>query len=194
MDSTGSTTDNRTAADDGKHWFVLRDLKRPNALMPAYRELAAKGLRAGTDFFTPMTVRIVEHGAKRVREEQPFIHDLLFLHATRQEADLLLGRMPTLQYRFVRGAYMRPMVVDDRAMARFIRAVDDRETPRYYAPQEITEAMVGRRVRIVGGHLDGYEGRLLKCRGSRKRQLLVAIPGIIVAAVMVQPEFVEVIG
>ena len=177
-----------------KQWFVLRDLTRHNALMPAYRALAAKGLTAGTDFFTPMTTRVVVRGGRRHREQCPFIHDLLFLHASRPTADDLLQGLPTLQYRYVRGAYRQPMVVAERVMQRFIEAVGTVDTPHFYTPQEITPDMEGRQVRIVGGSLDGYEGRLLKCRGSRRRRLLVAIPGIIVAAVEVSPEMVQVIG
>ena len=50
--------------------------------------------------------------------------------------------------------------------------------------------MVGRSVRIIGGPLDGYEGRLQKLQGSRTKRLLVELPGLITAAVEVQPEFI----
>ena len=178
---------------DEPQWFVLRDLKRPNALMPAYKELAEMGLHAVSDFFTPMTTRVVQRQGKSVREECAFIPDLLFLHTTKQKADEIVGGIPTLQYRYVRGGYRQPMVVDERAMNRFLKAVSAVATPQYFAAAEITEAMVGRQVRIVGGQLDGYKGKLLKCRGSHKRRLLVAIPNLLVAAVEVQPEFVEII-
>ena len=51
--------------------------------------------------------------------------------------------------------------------------------------------MYGRRVRIVGGALDGYEGRLLSLRGTRVRRLLVEIPNLLTAAVEVSPEYVQ---
>lgn len=64
------------------------------------------------------------------------------------------------------------------------------DNPEYYSPEEITADMIGREVRIVGGTLDGYEGRLLKCRGTRRRRLLVAIPNLLVAAVEVNPDYI----
>ena len=48
-------------------------------------------------------------------------------------------------------------------------------------------------VRIVGGPLDGYEGRLLSVRGSRVKRLLVDIPNLLVAGVEVQPEYIQVL-
>lgn len=57
-------------------WFVLRDLTRPNAKRPAYRLLEEKGI----EIFTPMRWRLVERKGKRIREEVPLLHDLLFAH------------------------------------------------------------------------------------------------------------------
>ena len=55
-------------------WFVMRDLKRPNAKLPAYKFLAEQGL----EVFTPMTWRLsVRHG-KRIREERPFARSVHF--------------------------------------------------------------------------------------------------------------------
>ena len=52
-------------------------------------------------------------------------------------------------------------------------------------------SMYGRRVRIVGGALDGYEGSLLSLRGTRVRRLLVEIPNLLAAAIEVSPEYVQ---
>lgn len=85
------------------------------------------------------------------------------------------------------------MIVGDNEMNRFIKAVKSVDAPQYYSSEEITPDMIGRQVCIVGGQLNGYEGKLLKCRGTRKRRLLVAIPNLIVAAIEVEPEFVKLV-
>ncbi|OUP04129.1 transcriptional regulator, partial [Mediterranea sp. An20] len=118
--------------------------------------------------------------------------DLLFVHSTREALDPYVEELSTLQYRYVRGGYCRPMVVGDTEMERFIRAVRSTDSPRYYLPGELTPAMCGRTVRIVGGPLDGYEGRLLSVRGSKVRRLLVEIPNLITAGIEVAPEFIRV--
>ncbi len=171
-----------------KQWFVMRDLKRPNSLTPAFRELPTMGVET----YTPMHWCVVMHKGVKRREELPYIRDLIFVHSTTEEIDAILMRMPTLQYRYVRGGrYRQPMLVSDRDMDRFIKAVQSVDSPQYFSPDEITPEMTGRQVAIVGGQLNGYEGTLLKCRGSRKRRLLIAIPNIIVAAVEVEPEFIR---
>ncbi len=169
-----------------EQWFVMRDLKRPNSLNPAYRQLPELGI----EIFTPMRWRIVTRKGKSLREERPYISDLVFVHSDRETVDAVCTSVPTLQYRYVRGGYQRPMVVADREMERFVKAVQSVDNPEYYSPEEITADMMGRQVRIVGGALNGYEGKLLKCRGSRRRRLLVSIPNILVAAVEVNPDYI----
>ena len=45
-----------------KQWFVMRDLKRSNAKLPAYKQLAALGM----EIFTPMCWRLsVRQGRER---------------------------------------------------------------------------------------------------------------------------------
>ena len=51
--------------------------------------------------------------------------------------------------------------------------------------------MYGRKIRIVGGNLDGYEGMLLTTRGSKTKRILVKLPNWLVAAVEVNLEYVQ---
>ncbi len=170
-----------------EQWFVMRDLKRPNSLTPAYLQLPELGIET----FTPMHWRIVTRKGKKLREERPYISDLVFVHSDRETIDSVCITVPTLQYRYVRGGYQRPMVVSDRDMERFVKAVQSVDNPEYYSPEEITADMIGRQVRIVGGQLDGYEGKLLKCQGSKRKRILVSIPNLIVAAIEVQLEYIS---
>lgn len=137
------------------NWFVLRDLTRPNAKHPAYRLLEEKGI----EVFTPMRWQLVERKGKRIREEVPLLHDLLFAHTTRTCMDSIVEEISTLQYRYLRGGYRKPMTVGHAEMNRFIRAVHSDDSPRYFLVEELTPAMYGRMIRIEGGPLDGYEGR-----------------------------------
>ena len=98
-----------------------------------------------------------------------------------------------LQYRWLRGTWREPMTVADRDMERFIRAVDATESPRYYLPEEITPAMYGRKIRIEGGPLSGYEGSLLTTRGSKVKRLLVELEGFLAVGVEVAPEYIQLI-
>lgn len=168
-------------------WFVMRDLKRANAKLPAYKLLADNHF----EVFTPMKELLRVRGGKRVRERVPFMQDLLFVHDTREAIDPILKKVPTIQYRFQKGGgYRNPMTVADADMERFIRAVTASENPKYYLPGELTSAMYGRKIRIVDGPLAGYEGKLLTVRGSKTKRLLVELPDFFSVGVEVNPEYI----
>lgn len=176
------------SSDEPKRWFVMRDLTRSNASLPAYKLMETLGVT----YYTPMHWVLVSRGGRKRREYVPFIHDLLFVHETRSKLDAIVSKTPTLQYRFLKGgAYCEPMVVREAEMTRFMHAVGSVGNPRYYQPTEITPSMCGRRIRIVGGSLDGYEGKLLSVRGSHVKRLMVELPSWLVAAVEVNPEYIQ---
>ena len=172
-------------------WFVLRDLKRRNAKRPAYVELA----EAGFEVFTPMTVVTAVRNGRRVSSEVPFLQDLLFVHSGKGELDAVIRATPTLQYRYGRGNnFDRPMTVDEREMERFMAAISLVERPKYYAPGELPASAVGKRARLLmAGALDGYECTLLSVRGSRKRHILVELPGFLSAEIEVAPDLIEIL-
>ncbi len=175
-------------------WFVMRDLKRANAKLPAFKQLEAAHLTV----FTPKEWRLMEVRGKKERVEVPVMHDLLFVRDTRENLDPVVEGIPSLQYRWLRGKYMTPMTVPYADMERFIRAVclEDATLPlckKYYRPEEVTPELCGHRIRVVGGPLDGYEGCLLTTRGSTAKRLLVELPGILSAGVEVSPEYIQVI-
>lgn len=175
------------SGNDACQWFVMRDLTRPNAKLPAYKLLDGLNIRT----FTPMVWKLMLNHGKRERRQLPFIHDLLFVYASRAELDSVVETTPMLQYRYLRGGYKMPMTVRAADMQRFIHAVRFSSSPQYYRPDEVTPAMRNRRIRIIGGNLDGYEGSLITTRGSKVKRLLVEIPMLLAATVEVETEFIQ---
>lgn len=173
--------------DDACQWFVMRDLTRPNAKLPAYKLLDGLNIRT----FTPMVWKLMLNHGKRERRQMPFIHDLLFVYASRAVLDSVVETTPMLQYRYLRGGYKMPMTVRPSDMQRFIHAVGFSSSPQYYRPDEVTPSMRNRRIRIIGGNLDGYEGSLITTRGSKVKRLLVEIPMLLAATVEVETEFIQ---
>ncbi len=166
----------------------MRDLKRRNSNVLAIHDLT----KAGLEVFTPMTQMVMTIGGRRQRRDVPVIQDLLFVHESKADLDPFVDKYPRLQYRFVLGkSQNEPMTVREEDMQRFIHAVSNTRTPIYYKPGELTPSMYGRKVRIIGGTLDNYEGKLLSVKGMRRRRLIVEIPNLIAAAVEVEPEFIQ---
>lgn len=177
-------------SDSEKHWFVMRDLKRRNANTLAIHDLA----NAGVEVFTPMTQMLMNIGGRRQRRNVPVIQDLLFVHETKETLDSLVSKLPTLQFRYVLGKSKdEPMTVRDEEMQKFIYAVNQTDSPLFYMPGELTDSMYGKRVRIIGGLFNEYEGKLLSVKGMRKKRLIIKLKDLIAAAVEVDPEFIQVL-
>ena len=171
--------------DNEKQWFVMRDLTRSNAKLPAYKML--DGLKM--ENFTPKVKKIIIRHGKREYVEVPFIHDLLFVHDTRLAIDPIVESVYTFQYRFLKGRM--PMTVREVDMERFIKTVESSDSPQYFRPEDITPDMRMRRIRIIGGPLNNVEGTLLTIRGSKVKRLLVELPTLLAAAVKIQPKYIQ---
>lgn len=177
------------SSTDDRHWYVLRDLKRANAKRFNWQYLRD----CGFEVFTPMRRIILLQSGKRVRKEVPVISDLLFVFSSKSDLDPFIEKTPTLQYRYLKHRYMTPMTVSDADMRTFIKGTENLERVIYYTPEEIPDSIIGKPARVIGGPLNGYEGKILSIRGSKVRRLLVELPGIITAGVEVNPEFIEIL-
>lgn len=174
---------------DSPCWFVMRDLKRSNAKNPAYKMLPGLGFET----FTPMQwVLMNKSGGIKERKQVPFIPSLVFVKSLKSELDSVVDRTETLQYRFIKGARQTPMVVPDDDMERFIRAVtSEHSSCIYYSPGEITAEMLGRKVMIVGGTLDGTVGHLITKRGSKTKRLVLQLKDMLVASVVIDSGYIQ---
>lgn len=170
-------------------WFVLRDLKRRNAKSPAYKSLPELGFET----FTPMHWVLKNNPAGgKAKVFEPFIHGLLFAKSQKAELDEVIDNTETLQYRFVKGRQKTPMVVPMDDMERFIKAVTAEPLSCiYYSPEEIRPEMVGKKVQIVGGALDGAMGNLITKRGSKKKRLMLQLDGLLAASVEIKEGFIQ---
>ena len=63
----------------------------------------------------------------------------------------------------------------------------------YFNPSEI-QLRPGEKIRVNGGLYDGREGIIMRVKGKRKKQLVVSIPGILIASVEMEPDLVEVVA
>ncbi|WP_444343295.1 UpxY family transcription antiterminator [Phocaeicola sp.] len=181
--------DEAQSAQESLQWFAMRDLKRRHAKLPAYKLF--ENLKVS--YFTPMVHRLVVVNGKRVDQEVPFMPDLLFVKDTREHLDLIVESTPKLQYRYKIGVQHTPIIVPTAEMERFIYAVESSENPKFYSLDEVTSEMINRKIRIIGGKLDGYTGTLVTTRGSKVKRLLVELPSLLAASVEVEAEYIQLV-
>ena len=175
-------------------WYVLRDLARPNAKSPAYKQLQAMPEMAGC-VFVPLKQRVFTEFGKRVVRLVPYLPDLIFVHKSREELDSIVRNQKLLQYRYVRGGrQFEAMTVPHESMARFIEAVTQTAAVEYYSLDEVSPRLYGKRVRIIGGQLNGLEGRLMSKRGSKSKRLLIDLEECsLSAALQVEAEYIQLV-
>ena len=186
---TFHSVDEAQSPQESLQWFAMRDLKRRHAKLPAYKLF--ENLKVS--YFTPMVHRLVVVNGKRVDQEVPFMPDLLFVKDTREHLDLIVESTPKLQYRYKIGVQHTPIIVPTAEMERFIYAVESSENPKFYSLNEVTSEMINRKIRIIGGKLDGYTGTLVTTRGSKVKRLLVELPSLLAASVEVEAEYIQLV-
>lgn len=187
MENLKRDLDNATM-DDEKHWYALRDLKRTNAALPAYKQLRETGI----EIYTPMQWRLTTINGKKIRREVPVMQDLVFAYDSRQRLDPIVAKTSTLQYRYRKGGkYCEPIIVPDDDMNRFMGAHRSSDNPEYYSAEEVRSLMCGKRIRIVGGALNGYEGKLLTVRGSKVKRLVIELANLLAVSVEIENEYIQ---
>lgn len=177
------------------YWYVLRDLARPNAKNPAYKQLQQLPAVGGGNVFIPMKQCVFTEFGKRVVRLIPYMPDLVFVHKTRAELDPIVAQLPLLQYRYVRGGkQFEALRVSDVIMSRFIKAVNARDMVEYYSFDEVSPRLYGKHIRIIGGRLNGFEGRLMSKRGSKTKRLIIDLEDCnLSAAIQVESDYIQLI-
>lgn len=145
--------------------------------------------------FVPLKQRVFIEFGKRVVRYIPYMPDLVFVHKSKRELDPIVRQMDLLQYRYVRGGKQyEAMSVCHEVMKEFMEAVKQSEVVEYYSYEEVSPQIYGKQIRIIGGHLNGFEGRLMSKRGSKNKRLLVDLQECnLSAAIEVESEFIQLV-
>ena len=171
-------------------WFAMS--------APYRRELKAKENLAarGIDSFVPMTITVAEERGTKKRKTVPAIHNLIFVHTTKETIQRTKQEIDYLQYRTTPcNGKNKPIIVPDKAMTQFIAVTQERiEELTYLKPEEINTEK-GTRVRIHGGTFDGTEGIFVKIKGKRNKRVVVLIEGVAAVAINaeISPDLIEIL-
>lgn len=174
---------------EGVVWFAMS--------APYCRELKAQALldEKGVENYVPMHYVIKEMHGRKKRFLVPVIHNLIFVHCTRDTIRRVKEGVDYLQFKTIREAGKNvPIVVPDRQMEDFMRVCESHDASlRFFRPGEVDLAR-GTKVHINGGEFDGVSGVFIKLAGTRERRVVVEIPLVAsVATAVVSTDLIEVI-
>ena len=163
---------------------------------PYRREIIARDMfeSEGMECFLPMRYVLEGSGRYCKRELRPAVPSLIFVRASRNRIQEVKQRHGIVQY-LTRPESGRnvPITVPDRQMSTFRRAIQNSlDNYIYFRPGEL-DLSKGKRVRIIGGALNGCEGTFMKVKGVRNRRLVIMLEGLGAVAAEVNPVYIEMI-
>ena len=147
----------------------------------------------GLEAFVPLKYQVKTFRGQKQRALVPALSGLIFIKGTLDEVQ---DYIQNAHYRvYIRRSTFSNkedyLTVPTKAMEDFIAVTENHEARViYYRPEEIS-LQAGDQIRIKGGLYDGREGIIMRIKGKRNKHLVVQIPGMIVAAVELSPEMVE---
>lgn len=176
----------RHLKDSQLHWFAVR--------VSYSRELALKAIldEEKIENFIPMRYAYVMKNGKRMRRFVPAIHNLVFIHSTRQRIDALKDSLEgTLPIRFIMNRELcYPVIIPDGQMRSFILVAGTYDEALLYLEPAELHLTKGQKVRITGGIFEGVIGEFVRIRHDRR--VVVSIEGVMaVATTFISPSLVE---
>ena len=147
----------------------------------------------GLQAFVPLTYVVKTHRGQKHRTLVPAVSRLLFVKGTLEEVKDYIQNAHYVV--FIRKSTFSNkeeyLTVPTKAMEDFIAVTENHEEHvTYFRPEEIS-LQEGDKIRVKGGIYDGREGIIMRIKGKRNRHLVVQIPGILIAAIELSPEMIE---
>ena len=170
-------------------WYAMRATYR--------RELIAKALLDQSDIenYIPMYRRTKMCGGRKKQVMVPAVHNLIFVHSTKEIIQEFKKNVPFLQYMMdkSKGPEVSPIIVPDKDMESFMKVIHVCQEDVEYMPVGDRCYPAGAHVRINGGQLDGVEGVLVRTGKSKDKKLVVTLNGVLSVAATISPSSVEVL-
>ena len=148
----------------------------------------------GLEAFVPLKYHIKTIKQQKHRALMPAIPGLMFAKGTLDELKEYIEDHANFPVYLRKSTFSNKedyLTVRTKEMEEFIAVTEDHEAHiTYFRPEEIN-LQAGDRIRVKGGIYDGKEGIVMRIKGKRNKHLVVQIPGMLVAAIEMAPELVE---
>ncbi len=174
--------------ENEQFWFVMGSKNHMKELQ-IRDEARTKGLEA----FVPITYSYKTVRGEKQRKLVPAINGYIFVKATTKELEQFIANSQYTIFPQKSTFTDREdfLIVPNHDMENFIAVIEKAgEHITYFKPDEIS-LNPGDKIRIQGGFYDGREGIITRIKGKRNKHLVVQIQGILIAAVELSPELVQ---
>ncbi|MBQ6549311.1 MAG: UpxY family transcription antiterminator [Prevotella sp.] len=174
--------------ENEQFWFVMGSKNHMKELQ-IRDEARTKGLEA----FVPITYAYKTIRGQKQRKLIPAINGYIFVKATTKELEHLItnSHYAIFPQKSTFTGREDFLIVPNHDMENFIAVIEKAgEHITYFQPDEIS-LNPGDKIRIQGGFYDGCEGIITRIKGKRNKHLVVQITGVLIAAIELSPEMIE---
>ena len=172
-------------------WYVLGSTSPKREL-----KIRDDARRYGLESFVPLKYVVKTVRGQERRLLVPAVTKLVFVKGTLAQVQDYLSHAHLVVFiqRSTFSGHKDYLTVATEAMENFIAVAEQTERHvTYFRPDEIV-LREGDKIRVKGGLYDGREGVIMRIKGKRNKHLVVQIPGILIAAVEMTPEMIEISG
>ena len=173
--------------DNEIRWYAITSSKKELKVRDDIRNY-------GLEAFVPLKYHIKTIKRQKHRALVPAMPGLMFAKGTLDELQEYIQNHAHFNVYLRKSTFSNKedyLTVRNKDMEDFIAATEDHEAHiTYFRPDEIN-LQAGDRIRVKGGIYDGKEGIVMRIKGKRNKHLVVQIPGMLVAAIEIEPELVE---
>ena len=170
-------------------WYVLGSLKRNQEL-----KIRDELRRASYECYVPLRYAVKTVKGVKKRLMLPAISGLIFIKGSLEDLQekIKFNKNALCLRKSTFSNKEDYLTIPDAVMQNFIAVASKAdENITYFTPDEI-KLQPGDKIRVNGGYFDGCEGVIMRVKGKRKKQFVVSIPGIVYAAVELEPDMVEI--
>lgn len=149
--------------------------------------------RYGLDAFVPLKYEVKKVRGREQRLLVPAVTQIVLVKGTLDAVNDYIehAHLAVFIKRSTYSNHKDYLTVSLHAMENFMAVTEMTERRvTYFRPEEIS-LREGDQIRIRGGFYDGREGVIMRIKGKRNRHLVVQIPGVLIAAVELSPEMIE---
>ena len=170
-------------------WFVVGSKNHMKEL-----QIRDEARQQGLEAFVPVKYSYETKRGQKQRKLIAAITGYVFVKATVRELAAFFEKSHYILYPMKSTFSDREdfLIVPNHDMENFIAVIEKAEEHiTYFKPDEIS-LQAGDKIRIKGGLYDGREGIIMRIKGKRNKHLVVQIPGVLIAAVELEPDLVHI--
>lgn len=169
-----------------KYWFAARTRDKQEFAIRKHLERLKAEEGMDIEHFLPTRMVVVQQKYRRKRKEVPVIRNLVFVHATKEDACSIPNRYSVPLFYMKDLSTHAMLVVPDKQMEDFIFVMDLDPEGMRISSEPLTR---GTRVRVIKGDLTGVEGEISTEAG--KTFVVIRVHNLLSASVKVPKGYLE---